>query len=111
MMIIGMSILSFRGLAGDLRFTGLALLGKFVSWPLLALAFCALDARLFQVYDVAVYQAIMLISITPIAANTVVIATLLDTHPAQVAGTALLSTLVALLYIPLMSAWLFTGAN
>ncbi len=111
MMIIGMSILSFRGLAGDLRFTGLALLGKFVSWPLLALAFCALDASLFQVYDVAVYQAIMLISITPIAANTVVIATLLDTHPAQVAGTALLSTLVALLYIPLMSAWLFTGAN
>ena len=29
MMIIGMSILSFQGLAGDLRFTGLALLGKF----------------------------------------------------------------------------------
>ena len=31
--------------------------------------------------------------------------------PICIAGTALLSTLVALLYIPLMSAWLFTGAN
>ena len=107
MMIIGMSILSFQGLAGDLRFTGLALLGKFVSWPLMALAFCWFDSHVTQLYGQDVYQAILLISITPIAANTVVIATLLDTHPRQVAGTALLSTLVALVYIPLMISWLF----
>jgi len=107
MMIIGMSILSFQGLAGDLRFTGLALLGKFVSWPLMALAFCWFDSHVTQLYGQDVYQAILLISITPIAANTVVIATLLETHPRQVAGTALLSTLVALVYIPLMISWLF----
>lgn len=111
MMIIGMSILSFQGLAGDLRFTGLALAGKFISWPLVALAFCWLDSHVLQLYNTAVYQAILLISITPIAANTVVIATLLDSHPRQVAGTALLSTLVALVYIPLMSAWLFAKTN
>tara|TARA_R110000796_G_scaffold186168_2_gene303046 strand:+ start:8699 stop:9622 length:924 start_codon:yes stop_codon:yes gene_type:complete len=105
MMIVGMGILSMRGLAGDLRFTGLAFFGKFVSWPLLALAFWWVDSRLLQIYDLAVYQAIFLISITPIAANTVVIATLLDTSPRQVAGTTLLSTLVALLYIPLMVSW------
>lgn len=104
MMIIGMGILSFRGLAGNLRFTGLAFLGKFVSWPLAALAFWWLDANFFGVYNLAVYQAIFLISITPIAANTVVIATLLDTAPKQAAGTALLSTLFALAFIPLMVA-------
>lgn len=102
MMIIGMSILSFRGLAGDLRFTALAFFGKFVSWPLLALGFWWLDSHWLQIYDLAVYQAIFLISITPIAANTVVIATLLDTEPQQAAGTTLLSTLFALVYIPLM---------
>ena len=102
MMIIGMSILSFRGLAGDLRFTALAFFGKFISWPLLALGFWWLDSRWLQIYDLAVYQAIFLISITPIAANTVVIATLLDTEPQQAAGTTLLSTLFALVYIPLM---------
>jgi malate permease and related proteins len=102
MMIIGMSILSFRGLAGDLRFTALAFFGKFVSWPLLALGFWWLDSHWLQIYDLAVYQAIFLISITPIAANTVVIATLLDTEPQQTAGTTLLSTLFALVYIPLM---------
>lgn len=102
MMIIGMSIMSFRGLAGDLRFTALAFFGKFISWPLLALGFWWLDSRWLQIYDLAVYQAIFLISITPIAANTVVIATLLDTEPQQAAGTTLLSTLFALGYIPLM---------
>ncbi|MDX1552814.1 MAG: AEC family transporter [Marinobacter sp.] len=104
MMIIGMGILSFRGLAGNLRFTGLAFFGKFVSWPLAAMAFWWLDASFFGFYNLAVYQAIFLISITPIAANTVVIATLLDTAPKQAAGTALLSTLFALAFIPLMVA-------
>ena len=102
MMIIGMSILSFRGLAGDLRFTALAFFGKFVSWPLLALGFWWVDSHWLEIYDLAVYQAIFLISITPIAANTVVIATLLGTEPRQAAGTTLLSTVFALIYIPLM---------
>ena len=73
----------------------------------MALALCWFDSHVTQLYGQDVYQAILLISITPIAANTVVIATLLDTHPRQVAGTALLSTLVALVYIPLMISWIF----
>ncbi|MFC4259258.1 AEC family transporter [Marinobacter lacisalsi] len=104
MMIIGMGILSFRGLAGNLRFTGLAFFGKFVTWPLVAIALWWLDATVLGIYDTAVHQAIFLISITPIAANTVVIATLLDTAPRQAAGTALLSTLFALGFIPFMVA-------
>lgn len=107
MMIIGMGILSFRGLAGNLAFTGLAFFGKFVVWPLVALGFWWLDANWLGVYDRAVHQAIFLISITPIAANTVVIATLLDAAPRQAAGTTLLSTLFALGFIPLMIALVF----
>lgn len=106
MMIIGMSILSFRGLAGNLRFTALAFFGKFIAWPALALCFWWVDSQFLQIYSTAVYQAVLLISFTPIAANTVVIATLLDIAPQQVAGTALLSTLFALVYIPLMVSWL-----
>lgn len=106
MMIIGMSIQTFRGLAGNLRFTALAFFGKFVSWPLLATAFWLVDSQLLGLYETAVHQAILLIAVTPIAANTVVIATLLDVEPRQVAGTALLSTLLALLYVPLMAGWI-----
>lgn len=104
MMIIGMGILSVRGLAGNPRFTGLAFFGKFVSWPVVAMLLWWLDAHVFGVYGPEVHQAIFLISITPIAANTVVIATLLDTAPRQAAGTALLSTLFALAFIPVMVA-------
>ena len=104
MMIIGMGIVSFRGLAGNWRFTGLAFFGKFVVWPAVALAFWWLDSQVLGVYDLAVHQAIFLLSITPIAANTVVMATLLDASPKQAAGTTLLSTLFALVYIPIMVA-------
>lgn len=107
MMIIGMSILSFKGLAGNPVFTGLAFFGKFVSWPVLALAFWWLDVSVLGIYDQAVHQAIFLISITPIAANTVVIATLLDASPQQAAGTTLLSTLFALGFIPVMVSLVF----
>lgn len=107
MMIIGMGISSLRGLAGNLRFTALAFWGKFVAWPLLACLFWWLDASYLGVYGPAVHQAVFLISITPIAANTVVIATLLDTSPRQVAGTVLLSTLFALVYIPVMISLTF----
>ncbi|MCG7198564.1 AEC family transporter [Marinobacter pelagius] len=107
MMIIGMSITSFRGLAGNIRFTGLAFFGKFVVWPLVAILFWWLDANFLGIYDTAVHHAMFLISITPIAANTVVIATLLDISPRQAAGTVLLTTLFALAFIPVMIAIAF----
>lgn len=106
-MLIGMGISSFRGLAGNLRFTALAFFGKFVVWPLLALLFWWVDSNGPQWYDQQVYQALFLISITPAAANSVVIATVLDLAPRQVAGTVLLSTLLALFTIPLMVALVF----
>ncbi|QSP94924.1 AEC family transporter [Marinobacter salinisoli] len=107
MMIIGMSISSFRGLAGNIQFTALAFWGKFVSWPLVVIIFWWLDVHVLGLYEPAVHKALFLISITPIAANTVVIATLLDSHPRQVAGTVLLSTLFALIYIPVMVSLAF----
>ncbi|ANB03952.1 transporter [Ectothiorhodospira sp. BSL-9] len=112
MMIIGMSILSFRGLVGSGQFTVLAFGGKFISWPLLALSFAWLDAHWLGIYDPAVHQALFLLSITPIAANTVVIASILNTHPQQAAGTTLLSTLFALGFIPVMvTGWMPPGAG
>ena len=107
MMIIGMSITSFRGLAGNIRFTALAFFGKFVIWPMMAIVFWWVDSTLLGVYEPAVHQAMFLISITPIAANTVVIATLLDTAPRQAAGTVLLTTLFALVFIPVMISLAF----
>lgn len=106
MMLIGMGIGSLGSILGDWRFTVLTFAGKFLLWPLLALALVWLDSHSWQIWSTQVHQALLLISILPVAANTVVIATLLGNHPRQVAGTTLLSTLFALLWIPLMVAWL-----
>lgn len=102
MMIIGMSIFSVRGLAGNLRFTALAFFGKFVVWPLIAMLLWWVDSHWLHWYSLPAYKALFLVSIVPMAANTVVIATLLDTSPRQAAGTILLSTLFALAFIPVM---------
>lgn len=104
MMIIGMGISSLRGLVGDLRFNAIAFAGKFVVWPLLVLLVWALDSAGPGFYDQQVYRSLFLVAIVPIAANTVVFATILDLHPRQTAGTTLLSTLFALIYIPVMVA-------
>ena len=104
MMIIGMGILSLRGLAGDWRFTALSFSGKFLMWPALVLLCWGLDSLGSGFYPDRIYRLLFLMSITPVAANTVVIATLLETHPDQAAGTTLLSTLFALGYIPVMVA-------
>ena len=75
MMIIGMSILSLQGLAGEMRFTALAFFGKFVAWPALALGFWWIDSNLLGIYDQAVHRSLLLVSITPIAASRVIICT------------------------------------
>ncbi len=80
---------------------------KFVIWPLVAIVFWWVDSTLLGIYEPAVHRAMFLISITPIAANTVVIATLLDTSPRQAAGTVLLTTLFALAFIPVMISLAF----
>lgn len=104
MMIIGMGIVSMRGLVGDLRFLGIAFFGKFLVWPLLVLVAWGLDSIGPGIYSEQVYRSLFLVSITPVAANTVVFATLLDLHSKQTAGTTLLSTVFALGYIPVMVA-------
>ncbi len=102
MMIIGVGISWIKVEAASLRFASLVLSGKFVTWPLLALALVSLDRWVFQVYSDQIHASILLVSITPLAANSVVIASLLDIHPQRVALLTLISTLIALVYIPLM---------
>ena len=108
MMIIGMSIAGTRRLVFDKTFAGLTFVGKFICWPLWAMAFIALDKALFGIFNDTIYQSLLLISIVPVAANTVVIAIMVKGDSKQVAMVTLLSTLFALCYIPVMSAVLLT---
>lgn len=104
MMIIGLGLSHVSRFSLDLTFAGLAFFAKFLLWPALAFIIIILDQQLLHIYSHAVYQALILLSIVPMAANTVVIATLLNAHPEKVATTVLASTLFALVYLPVMAA-------
>ena len=60
----------------------------------------------FILYSDTVHQALILISIMPLAANAVAIASLLRCHPEKTATAVLLSTVFAAIYVPVMVSWL-----
>lgn len=102
MMIIGIGFANLEGFKFDFKFVGMAFLAKFLAWPLLVFAVIALDVSFFGLYDLVAHQVLIIISIVPLAVNSVIIASLIDSQPEKMAATVLLSTLVALVYVPLM---------
>ncbi len=102
MMMIGMSLAGVRRADFDVKFLGVVFFAKFAVWPALVVLFIALDKAFFGFYDAAIYNILILISIVPIAANSVAFATELNVYPQRVALAVLLSTLFAFFYIPLM---------
>ncbi len=106
MMIIGVGIANAPRWHVDLRFTALAFFIRFVAWPAVTLGFIALDQQVLGWLPAISYPALILISIVPLAANSVMFATLLNASPERVATTVLASTVFALVYIPLMVLWL-----
>jgi predicted permease len=105
MMIIGLGLASLKQIAFDWRFVSLSFFAKFVVFPALAIGFVQLDATYLGWFTENTHKTIILYSLLPMAANVVVIATLLGAHPEKAASTVFLSTMVGAMYVPLMIAW------
>lgn len=101
MMLIGLGLGSLHHLRADLSFTGFILAGKFLVWPLAAFAMLAIYDTLAPM-PVIVYNIFLLVSCLPLAANAVAFATHLKIEPEKAATAVMLSTAIALFYIPLM---------
>ncbi|MCM2325893.1 MAG: AEC family transporter [Candidatus Woesearchaeota archaeon] len=102
MMLIGLAISEIKNFRIDLKFTMTAFFAKFIIWPLLVLSIISIDKAYFAWYSLEIYKSMILLSIVPLAANTVAYATELRTHPEKAATAVFLSTLFALIYIPLI---------
>ena len=72
---------------------------------LLVLIIISLDNAYFGIYNKGIHQALILVSIVPLAVNTVVVASLFNIQPEKAATAVLLSTIFALIYVPLMVNW------
>jgi malate permease and related proteins len=102
MMIVGIGISELTSFKIDIKFVGMTFLAKFFVWPLIVMAIITLDANYLGFYDAMTHQALILLSIVPIAINTVIMASMTNSQPDKASATVLLSTLFALLYIPIM---------
>jgi predicted permease len=109
MMIIGLSLAELPHFKLDKKFIGMTFLAKFFAWPLAVLALNYMDSWFFGFYTHDIHNALMLISIVPIAVNTVIVASLLDSKPEKASAAILLSTFFALFYVPVMVAIFING--
>ncbi|RXJ85222.1 AEC family transporter [Arcobacter sp. CECT 8985] len=105
--ILGMMMLGM-GLKGfdldedfDKKYIKIAYFYKFFIWPLFMLAVINLDKNIFMFLNEDIYDVLFLMSIVPLAGNTVTLAILLKAKPEKASFTVLLSNLVSIIYIPL----------
>lgn len=100
MMLIGLGLASIKEYKFDWKFLGATFLAKFLVWPILILAVILLDNVWLNLYPTGIQQVMVLMSIVPLAANTVAFATELKAQPEKASLAVLLSTVFALVYIP-----------
>jgi malate permease and related proteins len=104
MMLLGVAIAEIRHYKADWKFVGVTFFAQFVVWPVAILGLIFIDKHWLHFYSTVYYQALFLLSLIPIGINLIAYATQLDTQPEKAAFTILLSTLFAMVYIPLMIA-------
>lgn len=80
---------------------------KFVVWPLLVIGIILLDKNSLHLFSDRndIYQVMFLMSIVPIAANTVAYAVFLKAEPERAAFIVFASTIFAIIYIPVMTSF------
>ncbi|MFC1617082.1 AEC family transporter [Candidatus Margulisiibacteriota bacterium] len=107
MLIIGIVFAKIKKIRIGKGFVLIALVTKFIIWPLIALIIILIDKTFFNFFDTCSYQALMLISIVPIAVYTVLAADVLNMEPERAAAIVIISTIIALFYVPIVIS-LFT---
>lgn len=101
MMMLGMGMKGFNLTEDfDKKYTRIAYFYKFIVWPLMMLSIIFLDSYVFHMLDEEIYKVLFLLSIVPLAGNTVTLAVLLKAKPEKASFTVLLSTFISIFYIP-----------
>jgi malate permease and related proteins len=100
MMIIGIGLAGLSRCSFDKRYLTMAFIAKFLAWPLVIWGVVWIDANYLLLLTSQIHQIFVVFAIVPMAANTVSIATELNTYPEKASLAVFLSTLFALFYIP-----------
>ena len=107
LMLVGIGLSGVTRSNIDTPFVSLAFAAKFLMWPAVSSAAILLDMHTFHLLDPSAYPIVLALSIVPVASNTVAYATSLKAVPEKAAIAVVLSTVAALIYIPLFVAFVF----
>jgi predicted permease len=99
MMVIGVTLSKFERFEIDLKFLAAALSWKYIYWPVTV---WALIHTFGQTMNSIEKSVILLMACVPMAGNTVVIANELNVQPEKAATAVMISTLLAIVSVPLM---------
>ena len=103
MMMLGMGMKGFNLKADvDIKYLRIAYFYKFIFWPAVILFIIFIDKSFLGFLNEEVYKVLFLFSVVPLAGNTVTLAVLLKARPEKASFTVLLSTLISVIYIPLL---------
>lgn len=102
MMIIGLGLATVKLHHIDKKFISCLLLNKFLLWLGISLFLVFLDTNYFHFFNEMIHKVFVIESITPIAANTAAFASILNIHPEKASIAIFISTIVALIFIPLV---------
>lgn len=103
MLIIGVGLSSVSRASVDKKLLTISFAAKFIAFPATVLVLRVIN-NYTNTYDNSVMDVLLLLSVVPIASNTVAFATKLKAHPEKAAFTVLASTIFALLYIPFFTS-------
>lgn len=102
MMMIGLGLSKIQTFKIDYKYLAATFSLKFIFYPLIVGFFIFIDYYLLNIYDTSYYEVLFLISLSPLAANTIVIASINGQETESIASSVLLSSIFAVFYIPIM---------
>ena len=103
MMMLGMGLHGFNKSEDlDLKFITISFFLKFILWPVSILTLIYLDKTVLNLLNEDLYKVLVLFSIVPLAGNTVSLAVLLNAKPEKASLSVFLSTILSILFIPLV---------
>jgi predicted permease len=100
MMMIGIALGKQTRIELDWRLIKWLFTAKFLAWPLAAILFIVADRMFFQAFNADIYKMVTIFCTVPLAGNLVAFASNLNIHPERAAGAVILSTLLAIIFIP-----------
>jgi predicted permease len=106
MSIIGLGLAKITRLKFNWQFIGLSLFSKYLVYPLIFLVFYSLNSRL-GFFDEDFIRVIFYMSLVPVGANCITLATELNLDTDDASIIVIISTLISLILIPILTSFQF----